>query len=937
MMPGMATRVGLYAGRAVEAGWLLALIVAPLFFNPDSGNPFELTKLAALRSIVLVSVAAWLLAAFAARPRAPGPSPAAAGRPAVVWPVVLLVAVTALSTATSVAPRASLWGSYERLDGLYTTACFVALYFSIRRWLERPEQAARVVTTAVLVSLPVSLYGIVQRHCLDPVSWHADAATRVVSTLGNPNFLAAFLIMCVPLALARLVATTRQLVAVPRPSAVLVVRAAGYGVVLAVQVSAIVYSQSRAAWLGLLGGTFLFVLLGLVLLRLQAAAGARRARWLWLAWCIAGALLAGLIVVINLPGGPAGRPAAPRFGQLFNLAETEGGSGKVRLLIWQAAADLLGPHAPLWSPTDGPDRLHAWRRLVGYGPETLGPVYAASLPADLPGQPPEALADRSHNATFDSLVQTGLLGLLAYLGLFTSLVHAGLTGLGLIETRPERAGFLALWLGGAGLLTVALRLFDGSWRLLGVGLPVGMLAGLVVYVVAIAWRGAPRRRPAAHPGQGLLVALLSALVAHFIETQLSFATAATGTYFWSLAALLAVAAGAATRTEPSGERAVPIESRLAGPVVLLVVLVTLAWALTPMALSRRGGVVLLWLLLVTGLMGLALGLRDPGSPDRAPLGRGRARKPGLALAGWLGLYLALDVTALTTWRSPTLRLSLYYLAGLAVPMILLAVSGPIEPIAAPRPHRRWTRVAALALAGVWLGLVWATGLRVAQADVYYRQGATLHRLAGQLDAAVEFYERAVALAPDQDRYYPALARARLDQLARLPQATGAGDLLARADGALHRARDLAPMQPGHSTRLARFHEWRAARAGHEPERAAALAAALALYEDAARLHPRDAGRYSDSARVHLAMGQLDRALAGYRRAVALDAGLVEGYAGLRDVYLARARAAPEAEARRADLSRADEAARTALDLSARVAARPPGERGRCPGGPPPGS
>ncbi len=934
MMPAMATRVGQYAGRAVEAGWLLALIVAPLFFNPDSGNPFELTKMAALRSIVLVSVAAWLLAAFAARPRDPGPSPDAAGRPSVVWPVVLLVVVTALSTATSVAPRASLWGSYERLEGLYTTACFVALYFSIRRWLGRPEQAARVVTTAVLVSLPVSLYGIVQRHCLDPVSWEGDAATRVVSTMGNPNFLAAFLIMCVPLALARLVATSQQLVAVPRPSAVLLVRAACYGVVLAVQVSAILYSQSRAAWLGLLGGTFLFVLLRLVLLRFHAAAGARSARWLWLSWCIAGALLVGFIVVVNLPGGPAGRPAEQRFGRLFNLAETEGGSGKVRLLIWQAAADLLTPHAPLWSPTGGPDRLHAWRLLVGYGPETLGPVYAASLPADVPGQPPDALADRSHNETFDSLVQTGLLGLLAYLGLFTSLVHAGLTGLGLIETRPERAGFLALWLGGAGLLAVALRLIDGSWRLLGVGLPAGMLTGLVAYVVAIAWRRAPRRRTAAHPSQGLLVALLSAIVAHFIETQLSFATAATRTYFWSLAALLAVAAGTATRTEPSGERAAPIESRLTGTVVVLVVLMTLAWVLTPIAFSQRGGVVLLWLLLVTGLMGLALGLRETGSPGRVPLGRGRAWGAGLAIAGWLGLYLAVDVTALTTWRSPALRLALYYLAALAVPMILLAVSGPPEPIAAPRPHRRWTWVPAPVLAGVLLCLAWATGLRVAQADVYYRQGA-LHRLAGQLDSAAALYERAVALAPDQDRYYPALARARLDQLARLPRAPGAGDLLARAEGALHRARDLAPLQPGHATRLARFHEWRAARAGHESERDAALAEALAFYEDAARLRPNDPGRYSDSARVHLAMGQLDRALAGYRRAVALDAGLVEGYAGLHDVYLARARAGPDDEARRADLSRADDAARTALELSARLASRPPSERGRCPGGPPP--
>jgi hypothetical protein len=211
--------------------------------------------------------------------------------------------------------------------------------------------------------------------------------------------------MAVPLALARLVAQCRRLLAAPRPSVASLLPAVCSLVAVVLQVVGIVYSQSRGAWLGLLGGTFVFGLLWLVVLRLQVRGPGPRIRWLSPAWCVAGLLIAAFIGVVNLPDGPAGPPSREPFGRLFNLVET--GSGRVRLLIWQAALDAATSAAPLWSPLEGPDGLHTWRPLVGYGPETLGFVYAAFLPARLPGEPADSVADRSHNETFDRLVETG--------------------------------------------------------------------------------------------------------------------------------------------------------------------------------------------------------------------------------------------------------------------------------------------------------------------------------------------------------------------------------------------------------------------------------------------------------------------------------------------------------------------------------------------------
>ena len=59
----MQTKLSVFCDRLIEAGWLAALIVVPLFFNIHSSRVFEPDKLSLLRSIALVMAAAWLLRA----------------------------------------------------------------------------------------------------------------------------------------------------------------------------------------------------------------------------------------------------------------------------------------------------------------------------------------------------------------------------------------------------------------------------------------------------------------------------------------------------------------------------------------------------------------------------------------------------------------------------------------------------------------------------------------------------------------------------------------------------------------------------------------------------------------------------------------------------------------------------------------------------------
>ena len=105
-------------------------------------------------------------------------------------PALLFLAAYLVSTAASVLPRVSLWGSYERAQGLHTFAVYIALFFLARETLSTPARRQRVIDAILLASIPVSVYAVLQHLGLDPLSFQTggDAVTfRAISTLGNPR------------------------------------------------------------------------------------------------------------------------------------------------------------------------------------------------------------------------------------------------------------------------------------------------------------------------------------------------------------------------------------------------------------------------------------------------------------------------------------------------------------------------------------------------------------------------------------------------------------------------------------------------------------------------------------------------------------------------------------------------------------------------------
>ena len=129
------TKLSSFCEALMEAAWLSGLIVTPLLFNIQSSGVFEPDKAVVVRSLALVMVLAGLLRMIDTRGAArrngtPGLTLSSLGRKS--WaPIALFYLSThVFSTAMSVAPQISFWGSFTRLQGLYTTTAYIVFFLS---------------------------------------------------------------------------------------------------------------------------------------------------------------------------------------------------------------------------------------------------------------------------------------------------------------------------------------------------------------------------------------------------------------------------------------------------------------------------------------------------------------------------------------------------------------------------------------------------------------------------------------------------------------------------------------------------------------------------------------------------------------------------------------------------------------------------------------
>jgi len=864
------SRLSAVVARLIETSWVAALVVVPIFFDPHSARTFDADKILLFRSIALImflGLVVWLIEE--------GPGACMSGgrslwRAPIVAPLLLLTAAYGVSTIFSIAPRISFWGAYFRCQGTYTWLSYVTIFCAIVLLVRRRTQVDRLVTMALLASFPPAAYGLIQHLGLDPIDWQLSAASqdRIVSTAGNPIFASAFMIMVVPLALARLIAQCSSVFATPVAGERShrhwrnVCLTVTYLILLAFQLLTIVYAQSRGPAIGLAAGLTVFLMLCIVRYRVR-----------WMTVAVTGGALLGILFLGAFVGSPN------RLAQLGRIrAQLGQGTARVRVLIWQGATDLLAAK-PL-------------RTIFGYGPDTIALAYEPFYLPELGRYEGRiVIPDRAHNETFDALITTGIVGCAAELLLFLSLFYSILCWLGMAETAALRTALVAaMGLGGI-VGGVTPYIVDGSGRFSGVGLPVGIVVGMIAFLTV---RIAGDRRARDDREYGLvLVALLAAAVAHFVELQLGIATASTRLYF-AVFAGLAVVIGTGLSdgqdaVEPPSPRW-PTGSVLVHAAMVGLVLVVLTYEFSvPSLRSAAPGFVLLWLFFGTWVCGGLLLAADSSIANGGPLhwrvNLSRYAFISLGLWGgfsafhvaWLNWKPAAgdpvaerlrDMTGHVANTVSILYLCVFCIIGFAA-LLSFRAGGTLATTFTTRS--RWLCVLYLGMLIGVVPVVVATNLNGARADSFAKLGSSFEQ-DGELSAARAAYEEAQRLRPAEETYAISLARVLMAQARVTP-----GDApqertayLAAALAAVRRAQRDNPRNPLHARNLARVYRLWASQATDPAEQKQYFDQSESYYGEAVREGPRNAELWKEWATLYLEWHQPAQALAKLDESLRLD-------------------------------------------------------------------
>jgi O-antigen ligase len=370
----------------LELGGFLVALFLPLYFNPFANQPFEAVKVALFQAI---SISMMAIAGFSALHRLPWqhglPAKGAVFRPALaaLWkhtplflPAFLYAIVYLLATATSMSPYISFWGLSTR-HGTITILCQVLFFLLLTTAVRSRVQVERIITALLLGSVPVALYGWVQYLGLDALKWSTSSISPVLSTLGRSLFLGSYLAMVIPFTLSRIVAGRSKGRPYPLP----------YILILILQITCLLFTMARGAWLGFLGACLLF--LGLLAYRNWSR------KLLLIAITV---LITGSCLFMALNRSKIFLP--PDYAKELSATQVVQGrlsSNNFRLTGWRYTLALV------------PQRY-----LLGYGPETFTTAFETYYPRASYPQLTMLHYWDPHNMILSHLVETGLLGLLTF-------------------------------------------------------------------------------------------------------------------------------------------------------------------------------------------------------------------------------------------------------------------------------------------------------------------------------------------------------------------------------------------------------------------------------------------------------------------------------------------------------------------------------------------
>lgn len=177
--------------QIIYALLILQFTITPLLIFTWTSELFEIPKMLFIYSTSITILFTWLL-------HLPiyGKLPFRTSKVDLI--IILFLISQILATIFSIHPFTSIFGWYSRMNGgLASIICYLISFYAINTFLNR-EQITALIKSLIYASVPVSIYGILQHYGVDSQLWKQDVQHRIFASLGQPNWLAAYLTTIIP-------------------------------------------------------------------------------------------------------------------------------------------------------------------------------------------------------------------------------------------------------------------------------------------------------------------------------------------------------------------------------------------------------------------------------------------------------------------------------------------------------------------------------------------------------------------------------------------------------------------------------------------------------------------------------------------------------------------------------------------------------------------
>ncbi len=268
------------------------------------------------------------------------------------FPIILFAILILISTITSVDP----YGSFRDLAFHFTAIGFV---FVLVNTINTKKDFNTLITFLVITATLVGILGLLQYRdgvkieggWVDVIN-NPGVNIRIYSALGNPNILAEYLVMIIPISIALFWYSKR------------IHKKILFFITTSILLLSLVLTLSRGGWLGLAFGLFIFTLLiekRLLLLAIPLS----------------------LIMIYSLP--------ERIFNRVLSIGDLEDSSNAYRIKIWKVALDIIKDN---------------WLVGVGLGYIPFKMVYETYI-SNMPTY-------HIHNTFLQILAEMGILGLAVF-------------------------------------------------------------------------------------------------------------------------------------------------------------------------------------------------------------------------------------------------------------------------------------------------------------------------------------------------------------------------------------------------------------------------------------------------------------------------------------------------------------------------------------------